>query len=82
MPAGDGTGSDGRGGFCTPLLESGQIRYPLRRGFFGRGRGFRWNIASAFQQPSKEDEKQMLENEAKALEQELSSIKKRIEELK
>ena len=39
MPGGDGTGPFGTGGFCTPLLQSGQISIPLRRGFFGRGRG-------------------------------------------
>ena len=51
MPAGDGTGPDGRGGWCTPLLESGQIDKPIGGyggfgrgaygGGFGRGRGFR-----------------------------------------
>ncbi len=49
MPGGDGTGPFGTGGYCTPLLQSGQIQAPLRRGFgtgiglgggMGFGRGF------------------------------------------
>ncbi len=43
MPGGDGTGPDGRGGFCTPLWASGQIPSPLGFGRgTGRGRGYRW----------------------------------------
>jgi hypothetical protein len=40
MPGGDGTGPDGRGGWCTPLWMSGQIPKSLGlglRGFFGGG---------------------------------------------
>ncbi len=37
MPAGDGTGPDGRGGWCTPLWMSGQIPRPLGGIGFGRG---------------------------------------------
>jgi len=44
MPNLDGTGPDGRGGWCTPLWTSGQISRPLGgvgfgRGFSARGRG-------------------------------------------
>ncbi len=56
MPRGDGTGPDGRGGWCTPLWMSGRMQRPMiarpaeGRGFFGRGRGFR-NMPYATGQP-------------------------------
>ena len=102
MPGGDGTGPSGTGGFCTPMLQDGQIPAPLRRGFFsrgmgiGRGRGFRrMALAQAAPvyptqpvQPTKEQEKQYLENEVKAIEaeenalkQELDAVKERLTEL-
>ena len=93
----------GRGlGYCTGYNSPGYAN-PGPRRFFGRGfgRGFgwrRWNIPvervvpvypTQPQQPTKEQEVTMLENDAKtveteqkALNQELEAIKKRIEELK
>jgi len=93
----------GRGlGYCTGYNDPGYTN-PGPRGFFGRGfgRGFgwrRWNMPiervvpvypAQPQQPTKEQEVTMLENDAKtveaeqkALNQELEAIKKKIEELK
>jgi hypothetical protein len=112
MPAGDGTGPDGTGGWCTPLWMSGQIprslgpgfRRPYGQGFRGRrapgtggrGRGrmnmfyatglpgwARFGLSSTpAQPPSKNQEMEWLENEAKALEQELNGVRQRIKELK
>jgi len=61
MPFGDGTGPDGRGGWCTPLLKSGKISKPLGSldrsgdnygsravGFGGRGRGFGRGFGAGF----------------------------------
>jgi len=94
----------GRGlGYCTGYNSPGYAN-PISRRFFGRGfgRGFgwrRWDFAAIErvvpvypaqpQQPTKEQEVTMLEDDAKAVEaeqkalsQELEKIKKRIEELK
>ncbi|RLI96857.1 MAG: hypothetical protein DRO96_02150 [Candidatus Aenigmatarchaeota archaeon] len=51
MPGGDGTGPNGTGGYCTPLLQSGQIREPLRLGLstvFGRGVGMGTGFGRGF----------------------------------
>jgi hypothetical protein len=100
MPGGDGTGPMGMGsrtgrgmGFCNGYNSPGFGRRFFRRGFgggFGRGmrRMFWDNTQNPIQQPSKDQEKQMLENELKQLEaeenemkNEKESIKKRLEEL-
>ncbi len=101
MPRGDGTGPDGFGpmtgrgaGFCAGYAVPG-----FRNPGFGRGlgRGLRRGFVRAapinrivpVQQPTKEQERQYLENEVnmieqerKALDQEIESIRKRLEELK
>ena len=104
MPGLDQTGPLGQGpftgrglGYCTGYNDPGYAN-PGSRGF-GRGFGWRrWNMPvervvpvypAQPQQPTKEQEVTMLENDAKAVEaeqkalnQELEAIKKRIEELK
>lgn len=92
MPGGDGTGPDGRGGWCTPLWRSGQISRPA--GFFGRGRGNRfWARSTGLpewqgpgtinlrQEPTKQ-EISALENEMEFLNNEMKSIESRLKELK
>jgi hypothetical protein len=89
MPAGDGTGPDGRGGWCTPLWQSGKIERPepfYGRGFgrgFGRGmaRGFGRFAAMRWERNIESDEKEYAKNEVEALEEELEYAKKRLKEL-
>ena len=105
MPGGDRTGPQGMGpmtgrrmGYCSGYNSPGYAN-PGPRRFFGRGFGWRrWNMPiervvpvypAQPQQPTKEQEVTMLEDDAKtveaeqkALSQELEAIKKRIEELK
>lgn len=98
MPRGDGTGPLGRGsktgrgmGFCKGYNSPGFVNPGFRRGF---GRMSKVNprgiIRPRFAQqiPSKDQEKQMLENELTQLEaqedeikNEKESIKKKLEEL-
>ena len=77
MPGGDGTGPMRTGGWCTPLWQSGQM--PRPRGFFRRG--FGWRRFYSMPSPSKEQEKNILEQELKSLEIEEKAIKKRMQEL-
>ena len=54
------------------------------RGFWGRGRGFWWRDTTPETYPqviSKDEEKTYLEDTVKNLEQEIKSIRKRIEEI-
>ncbi|MFP4656489.1 MAG: DUF134 domain-containing protein [Candidatus Woesearchaeota archaeon] len=104
MPGGDRTGPMGMGartgrgmGFCNGYNSPGFARQgfgrkPFRRGFGGFGRGMRRMFLNSPQnpihQPSKGQEKQMLEDDLKQLEAEENamktekeSIKKRLEEL-
>jgi hypothetical protein len=89
----------GRGtGFCNGYNNPGFTNQGFGRGFFksgsgsgfgkGRGRMFWSNLQNPVQQHSKDQEKQILENELKQLETEENEIrdekeliKKRIEEL-
>lgn len=90
-------------GYCSGFSEPGfmnpspRFGRGMRRGF-GRGLGFGWRrqafapaaqVAPVYQEPSKEQELQMLENEAKALAEEqklikedMEAIKKRVAELR
>ncbi len=92
MPYGDGTGPAGRGprtgrglGYCSGRGAPGYT-YPgpgMGRGW-GRGRGFWGPAPYAPAQPpelTKDQQVKILENEKKAMESELESIKKRLKEL-
>jgi hypothetical protein len=97
MPGGDGTGPDGRGGWCTPLLRSGQISRPLggfnrggrALGFGGRGRG-RMNMFYATGEPAwnrdslptEEASRTSLEGRLESLETELKETKELLKGLK
>lgn len=97
MPRGDKTGPDGMGprtgrgmGFCNGYDEPGYTNPRRGRGF---GRGLRRGFGGFFRrrlysQPVEQDEKTMLEQEAKvieeekkALEEDLENVKKRLEKL-
>jgi len=97
MPGGDRTGPLGRGpmtgraaGFCSgyPRPGFGQ-RYgrswgrSIGRGFRGRGRGFWYgeNYEESINQLDKEEEKIYLENLVRNLEEEIKSIKDKLQEL-
>ena len=90
MPGGDGTGPFGTGGWCTPYRTgaAGVRRYGRGRGFGrGMGMGFGRGMGAGFYgaQPvelTKEDEVSLLEEDAKALEAQLSGIRKRLDELR
>ena len=102
MPRGDGTGPAGRGprtgrsaGYCAGFDMPGYANQSFRFGRgLGRGRGFGWRMfgfapAVPYQEPTKQEEIAMLENQEKALEEEQKflkneseQIKKRIAELK
>ena len=95
MPGGDGTGPWGTGGWCTPLWRSGRIARPIGRGFLrrgGHGRGFRWRYLATglprgggdmpYTEPTKENDRKALEEEARLLEEELKQIRQRIEQLR
>jgi hypothetical protein len=101
MPRGDGTGPSGMGpmtgrsaGYCAGYDTPGHVNHGLSRHFDrGHGKGLRWRQTPVYQpqttQLTKEQEKQMLDNELAAIEQnkkdldqEMKSIKKRLEEIK
>ena len=86
MPIGDGTGPDGRGGWCTPLWQSGKIERP--EPFYGRGmgRGFgrgmgRFAVMSGGREFTT-SEKEYLSNEIEQMETDLEGAKNRLKELK
>jgi hypothetical protein len=100
MPGGDGTGPMGRGpmtgkaaGFCAGYPNPGYITpgygrglgRGVRRGFWGRGRGFWWRDYSPepyySQKPSREEEKTYLENMIKSLNEEIKSVQSRLQEI-
>jgi len=84
MPGYDRTGPNGMGPMTGRGM--GSCGGGLRRGFgrgFGRGRGFGFRFR--FQNPqviSEKEEKQMLEEELKAIAEEQKEMQKRLKELK
>ena len=95
MPQGNGTGPSGQGsmtgramGFCAGFNTPGFMNPRFGRGF-GRGRGFAWR-ARAFQtmpiqqiQPiTEQEEKELLKQELKAIEQEKQELEKRLKKIK
>ena len=101
MPGGDGTGPRGMGsmtgrgvGYCADFDAPGYMNPMPRRGMGWRGRVFVPTDYSPVQpvqpyQPTKEQEIEILEDDAKAIEmeqkaldQEKEVVRKRIEELK
>lgn len=87
MPYGDGTGPGGRGGYCTDLLKEKRIDAPLKRGFFGRGRGFRQGRGIGRDAPELEEYeisdnyKKRIDYEVSYLEARLNDAKKRLSEV-
>jgi hypothetical protein len=86
MPGGDGTGPDGLGGWCTPFIRTAPTPCGLGRGFRGR-RIFYAAGRPRFDYPRAQnlrcgEELEVLEEDAKRLEEQLGRIKKRISELK
>jgi hypothetical protein len=104
MPAGDGTGPQGRGpmtgraaGFCAGFSGPGYANSDAVRGFgrgvgrgFGRGywgRRMFWRGShypsnqGFFPTPTKDEEKNYLENMVKGLEAEIKDIRDRIKQL-
>ena len=89
MPRGDRTGPNGQGpmtgrrmGFCAGFNAPGFMNPGFRRGF---GRGFAWGAFQPIIQPqviTEAEEKEFLEDELKALKQEIEEIQKRLKELK
>lgn len=77
MPKFDGTGPMGQGSKTGWGLGPCAGGMGFRRGF-GRGFGRFWRFGS---QVSPKDEKQMLEGEAKILEDDLKAVKERLSEL-
>ncbi len=94
MPSGDGTGPNGAGpmtgramGYCAGFNMPGFMNFGFGRSF-GRGRGFAWRARAMSipqMQPAvitEEQEKELLEEDLKALKQEMEEIQKRLKELK
>jgi hypothetical protein len=89
MPRGDGTGPNGQGpmtgrrmGFCAGFNVPGFMNPCFGRGF---GRGFAWRASQPVIQPqviTEAEEKGFLEDDLKALKQEMEEIEKRLKELK
>jgi hypothetical protein len=71
-------------GYTTPGYSRGLGR-GVRRGFWGRGRGFWWRDYSLepyhTPAPSREEEKSYLENMIKSLKEEIKSIQGRLQEI-
>ena len=95
MPRGDGTGPMGLGpmtgrgaGYCTGYPSPGFMNSGFRRGYFGWGRGQGWRRWSQPIQPQKEyyptknEEKEILNQELKSLKQEITFIEKQLQDLK
>jgi len=94
MPQGDRTGPNGQGpmtgrgrGYCAGFNSPGFMNPGFGRGF-GRGRGFRARFFQQQVQPiqpqviTENQEKAYLEDELKALKQEMQEIEKRLKEIK
>ncbi|MBD3260217.1 MAG: hypothetical protein GF334_00835 [Candidatus Altiarchaeales archaeon] len=92
MPRGDGTGPDGRGGWCTPRWMSRQIDKPQSpvRGFRGRARG-RGNMFYARRMnpikypPTNQgivDEESLLEKQEEVICRQLDRIRRRLDDLR
>lgn len=94
-PMGQGSMTGRNAGYCAGFERPGYANAVPRFGrrFFNQGRGFRrmhWATGQNYgsvtpvipQAPTKEQEKGFLEQEQKALQEELDAIKKRIAELK
>jgi hypothetical protein len=71
-------------GYTTPGYGRGLGR-GVRRGFWGRGRGFWWRDYSPepyyTPAPSREEDKTYLENMIKSLKEEIKSIQGRLQEI-
>ena len=95
MPGGDGTGPAGQGpmtgrrrGYCAGFNMPGFMNPGFGRGLgrgFGRGFGFGAGFFQPVMQPqtiTEAEEKEILQEELKALKQEIDEIQKRLKELK
>ncbi len=92
MPWGDRMGPVGAGprtgrglGFCNGYASPGYLNSGFGRGFgFGarRGFGFEYNYGYFPANLSKDDEKNILENEISRLTSTIDSLRKRLDELK
>ena len=92
MPRGDGTGPNGQGpmtgrgmGFCAGFNVPGFVNSGFGGGRgFGRGRGFASQMTQQVptQVVTEKQEKQFLEQDLKALKEEMQEIEKRLKELK
>ncbi|HNZ27463.1 MAG TPA: DUF5320 domain-containing protein [Spirochaetota bacterium] len=94
-PMGLGSMTGGARGFCSGFATSGYANFGVGRGFFGGGRGrrniynatglprwARYNQASGMNRElSKEDELEVLKNQARYMNQSIENINKRIKEL-
>lgn len=95
MPRGDGTGPMGLGpmtgrgtGYCAGYPAPGFMSPGFGRRYsgWGRGRGWRSRYQPIQSQreyyPTKNEEKEMLNQELKSLEQDITLIKKRLQDFK
>ncbi len=78
MPGQDQTGPQGLGPMTGRGM--GQCGGGMRRGFCGRGFGFRPRLSTPVTL-TKDDEKRILEADLKEIESEKEAIKKRLEEI-
>lgn len=85
MPGFDRTGPRGEGPMTGRGLGPCGRGLGFRRGFgrgFGRGRGYAYGYAPVAPTLTKDQEKAILENEMKILQEDTEAIKKRLNELK
>lgn len=85
MPGFDSTGPRGEGPMTGRGLGPCGRGRGFRRGFgrgFGRGRGYAYDYAPVAPALTKDQEKAMLEDEMKILQEDTETIKKRLNELK